>query len=365
MPKLFFPHFFFIAILLAPISTTAQCPSNSLLLNGSFEAYDCCPDWSGQMMCVVNWQDTLMGSADYYNDCNFNGHSTFRPPPGYPDGQACVGYYTANGGGEHLSTCILTPLELATEYKISAYFGFNEENSVPSLPSPAKVVLYGKIESCAVTYINNGLCPMDYDSIAEITFVYTDEVGWVYGESECFEVALEYNHFVIGAACNETMNGFVFLDLFELTLCAGPPNIDIIIGPACDSRADGFIDITVFGGTPPYLFDWDFDGTGDFDDEEDLDSLVAGNYVITVMDANGLFRCLNIRVPQLAIEPPLFGPIGPFCVGDPMVTLPTTSSNYSPITGTWNPATVNTDVAGVYNYVFAADSAFCADTVDD
>lgn len=48
--------------------------------------------------------------------------------------------------------------------------------------------------------------------------------------------------------------------------------------------ADGSIDITVSGGTPGYTFDWDNDGTGDFDDAEDLTGLTSGTYTVEVMD---------------------------------------------------------------------------------
>jgi hypothetical protein len=46
---------------------------------------------------------------------------------------------------------------------------------------------------------------------------------------------------------------------------------------------DGEIDITVTGGSTPYSFDWDNDGTGDFDDDEDLTGLTGGDYVVEVM----------------------------------------------------------------------------------
>jgi len=50
---------------------------------------------------------------------------------------------------------------------------------------------------------------------------------------------------------------------------------------------DGSIDITVTGGTPAYSFDWDNDGTGDFDDTEDLSGLVVGTYTVVVEDTEG------------------------------------------------------------------------------
>ncbi len=49
---------------------------------------------------------------------------------------------------------------------------------------------------------------------------------------------------------------------------------------------DGAIDAT-FTGTPTLTFDWDNDGTGDFDDTEDLSSLAPGTYTVVVMGGNG------------------------------------------------------------------------------
>ena len=50
---------------------------------------------------------------------------------------------------------------------------------------------------------------------------------------------------------------------------------------------DGTIDLTVTGGVGGYTFDWDIDGTGDFDDSEDLNNLLPGWYVIQTVDLNG------------------------------------------------------------------------------
>jgi hypothetical protein len=60
--------------------------------------------------------------------------------------------------------------------------------------------------------------------------------------------------------------------------------------------ADGEIDITVTGGNPAYVFDWDNDGTGDFDDDEDLTDLVAGTYVVVVEDDAGCTATVTINV---------------------------------------------------------------------
>ena len=50
---------------------------------------------------------------------------------------------------------------------------------------------------------------------------------------------------------------------------------------------DGSIDITITGGAPAYTFDWDNDGTGDFDDTEDLTGLASGFYTVVVQSEAG------------------------------------------------------------------------------
>lgn len=59
---------------------------------------------------------------------------------------------------------------------------------------------------------------------------------------------------------------------------------------------DGEIDIAVVGGYPAYTFDWDNDGTGDFDDTEDLTGLAGGTYVVVIEDEEGCTTTKSIVV---------------------------------------------------------------------
>lgn len=59
---------------------------------------------------------------------------------------------------------------------------------------------------------------------------------------------------------------------------------------------DGEIDATIDGGFLPYSFDWDNDGTGDFDDTEDLVELSGGAYALVVQDSEGCEASLSIVV---------------------------------------------------------------------
>ncbi len=59
---------------------------------------------------------------------------------------------------------------------------------------------------------------------------------------------------------------------------------------------DGSIDITITGGVPTYIFDWDNDGVGDFDDPEDLDGITSGTYIVEVEGATGCWAYEVITV---------------------------------------------------------------------
>ncbi len=84
----------------------------------------------------------------------------------------------------------------------------------------------------------------------------------------------------------------------------------------CFGDNDGAIDVSVSGGASGYTFDWDIDGTGDFDDMEDLNNLSGGNYVLNVQDAVG---CLGSSGIVTITEPAQVGisaiPSGNQCYG--------------------------------------------------
>ncbi|NOQ72315.1 MAG: T9SS type A sorting domain-containing protein [Crocinitomix sp.] len=87
--------------------------------------------------------------------------------------------------------------------------------------------------------------------------------------------------------------------------CENSASVDITVYPALEITyivtdeifgADGEIDISVTGGNPAYVFDWDTDGTGDFDDDEDLTDLIAGTYIVVVEDDAGCTATVSVDV---------------------------------------------------------------------
>lgn len=80
-------------------------------------------------------------------------------------------------------------------------------------------------------------------------------------------------------------DGFACSDEVDVTVLE-PLVIDYAITNAFEGGG-GVIDATITGGMPVYVFDWDNDGTGDFDDTEDLADLAPGTYTLVVEDEAG------------------------------------------------------------------------------
>jgi gliding motility-associated-like protein len=81
--------------------------------------------------------------------------------------------------------------------------------------------------------------------------------------------------------CTGTTSAIITQPAAALTVSATQTNI------LCFGASTGAIDLTPVGGTPPYTYDWNNDGTGDFDDTQDLSSIPAGTYTVVVNDALG------------------------------------------------------------------------------
>lgn len=67
-------------------------------------------------------------------------------------------------------------------------------------------------------------------------------------------------------------------------------------GTSCASDADGSIDVTILGGTEPYLYEW---SNGKM--TEDLDSLAIGNYLLEVTDDLGCTLFLDVPIESACL----------------------------------------------------------------
>ncbi len=66
------------------------------------------------------------------------------------------------------------------------------------------------------------------------------------------------------------------------------------IGPRCQGESNGKIIASISGGQGPFQYDWDFDGSGDFDDGKDLENISAGKYTLVVKDQKSCISSATI-----------------------------------------------------------------------
>ncbi len=119
------------------------------------------------------------------------------------------------------------------------------------------------------------------------------------------------------------------------------PSLATVSTQANCGQNDGSITATASGGNAPYLFSIDtgitFQGTGAFN------NLLAGNYSILATDA---FNCSVTATETVANFQvfPVLTPAGPFCIGNPAVSLVGTPSG-----GVWRGAGITDSIAGIFN----------------
>ena len=357
---------------------TSQCRPPSLFSNSSFENQSCCPSGPGQFNCLDDWQwPHRLASPDYLHTCGYSGILNNPPiyayPVGYPDGLGAVNilYSSIARSNEMIQTCITQPLDPSQEYSFSSFVGFNKENSQGSL-MPLTLALYGSIGTCNTAVSFPGTeCPPSpvWELLAEIQFASPENQGWVLRQSDCFRPSRAYNRFVVGTSCSMNANGGALLDLVELQTCTEILQVDLKVEPQTCSigdRINGAILLDIKNGLAPYTFDWDIDGIGDNDDDQNLRGIPSGSYEVIITDVNGLQNCFNIFVPEDLETPivPEFDPIEPLCYGSVPPELPTRTINRPRINGTWNPSKINSTLIGINRYVFTPDDSYCSSTID-
>jgi len=104
-------------------------------------------------------------------------------------------------------------------------------------------------------------------------------------------------------------SGLLGCNTSEITIELGQPEVLTASGTVTDattpSSADGSIDVDALGGTEPY--EYSTDGVT-FQASDVLSGLVAGDYTVTVRDANGCTTTFDATVSFLACEnPPVLG----------------------------------------------------------
>jgi len=145
-----------------------------------------------------------------------------------------------------------------------------------------------------------------------------------------------------------------------------PVTASYVVTPAsCTNTCDGIINITPSGGTTPYTYTWSNGKT-----TEDVTGLCAGNYSVTIRDANACAVTYTMTVNITTLVVSAAGNDTSYCAGG-SATLRSTSTNATAINwyqlpawtsvGSTNPITVSPP-AGVTTYALIAMNGICSDT---
>lgn len=113
----------------------------------------------------------------------------------------------------------------------------------------------------------------------------------------------------------------------------------------CFGDVNGSIDLTVTGGTPTYSFDWN---SGAYT-TEDISGLAAGNYNVTITDANGCMQTdvVTITQPTLLTSSVLTSNDPSVCAGSDGSVNITVSGGTSPYTYLWSNGATTQDISSV------------------
>jgi len=133
---------------------------------------------------------------------------------------------------------------------------------------------------------------------------------------------------------------------------------------SCFNFSDGIIDLSVIGGTPPYSYSW-----SNGDTLQDIDTLLAGTYFVTVTDSLGCSQTSSIDVTQpLSSLSYIDSIVDVTCYGlsNGQVFL-TPLGGTAPYTFLWSNSSVNQDLlnvpAGIYS-VDITDNNGCVESTD-
>lgn len=138
---------------------------------------------------------------------------------------------------------------------------------------------------------------------------------------------------------------------------------EVHANPLCNGATTGSIDVTISGGTAPFIYTWSNSAT-----TEDQPALGAGNYSLIVSDANGCLTSMSVTLTEPAAIVATASHVSNNCFGETNGSIDVSASGG---TGTldysWNNGASTEDIsglaAGTYTLTITDDNS-CTETVN-
>ena len=141
----------------------------------------------------------------------------------------------------------------------------NEPDSIIISISEINISCFGANDGILSATVNGGTQPYTY--------------SWSNSDSDPIAESLTSGNYFLIVSDNNACNTIAYDTLIQ------PTPVDAVIASlpvTCNGYSDGMVGINVSGGTIPYTFLWDNGAT-----VEDLNSVAAGSYWVTITDNNG------------------------------------------------------------------------------
>ena len=140
--------------------------------------------------------------------------------------------------------------------------------------------------------------------------------------------------------------------------CATTASLTITVNPVVTPTFDPFGSLCLNSTAPTLPLTSNNGITGTWNPAA-INTSATGTTTYTFTPAAG--QCAVATTVDITIDvqiTPVFTAIGPLCIGSTAPTLPAVSNNG--ITGTWNPAVINTSATGITTYTFTPTAGQCA-----
>lgn len=137
--------------------------------------------------------------------------------------------------------------------------------------------------------------------------------------------------------------GCVVVDSVTVTQPGVISTTSVVSGPTCPSGSDGTVDLSPAGGTPGYVFNWSNGAT-----TEDLTSVAAGTYTLTISDQNNCSATDTLVVAGPAAFDPQATITSPTCFGATDGSIDLNTIGGAPTyTFTWSNGDSTEDISGL------------------
>jgi len=144
--------------------------------------------------------------------------------------------------------------------------------------------------------------------------------------------------------------------------CSGTTTMEVIVSSSITPTFAPINPICI-NSTPPNLPTNSTNGISGTWSPSTISTSAAGNFNFIFSPSTG--QCASVTSQNITITNPItpnFSAIGPFCINSTPTNLP--NQSVEGVTGTWNPAIINTTTLGTSNYIFTPSSGFCATTFE-